>query len=258
MNQKKIGTFIAKKRKEKNLTQQELAEKIGVTNRTILNWENGKNMPDYSLLIPLCENLEITIDELINGEPTKQSKDTIELIIEYLDRNNKVNLKQKRTLGKIFLIGGSLVSLFIMTFIRSNSRIYYQIGIPDPDIYITIGVILAIIGFSLINKKYNFKKRIVLNVIFIISYLSILLLYDTASIIIYNQPPRFHTSSLHEQVSETYQTLFYNVYRCYNQDNKFHFAKKNKEADFTKTEHISPSYYYCNEDLSTLEATISW
>jgi len=253
MNQKKIGTFVAKKRKEKNLTQQELAEKIGVTNRTIINWESGKNMPDYSLLIPLCESLEITIEELINGEPNKQSKDSLELILEYLDRNRKVNLKQKQILGKIFLIGGSLVSVFIMTFIRSNSIIYYQIGFPNPDIYITIGSLLAIIGFSLINKKYNFKKRFILNVIFIISYLSVLFLYDTTNIIIYNQPPRFYTAAMHEGSSETYQTLFYNVYRCINQDKKFHFAKKNKKVDFTKPEFISPSYYYCNEEIPTLE-----
>lgn len=253
MNQKKIGSFIAKKRKEKNLTQQELAEKVGVTNRTIINWENGKNIPDYSLLIPLCEILEITIDELINGESTKQSKDTIELVIEYLERNRKVNLKQKQNLGKLFLIGGSLVSLFIMTFIRSNSKIYYQIGIPNPDIYITIGSLLAIIGFTLINKKYNFKKRIILNTIFIISYLSILFLYDTANIIIYNQPPRFSITALYTGASEVHQTIFYNVYRCYNKDDKYHIVKKNKETDFTKDEHIDPTYYYCNEEIPALE-----
>jgi len=253
MNQEKVGKFILECRKNKRMTQEELAQKLGVSRKAISRWENGKNMPDYSLLIPLCENLEITIDELINGETTKQSKDTIELIIEYLDRNRKANLKQKQTLGKLFLIGGTLVSLFIMTFIRSNSRIYYQIGIPNPDIYITIGSLLAIIGFSLINKKYNFKKRTILNIIFIISYLSILIIYDTTNIIIYNQPPRFYTSAIHEGISETYQTIFYNVYRCINQDNKFHFAPKNKETDFTKTEYISPSYYYCNEEIPTLE-----
>ena len=253
MNHKKIGNFISEKRKEKNLTQQSLGEILGVTDRTIINWEKGKCMPDYSLLIPLCENLDITIDELINGEKAKESKDSIELIIEYLDRNHRVNLKQKKTLGKIFLIGGSLVSLFIMTFIRSNSIIYYQIGIPDPDIYITIGTILAIIGFSLINKKNHFKKRLILNIIFIISYLSILIIYDTVNIIIYNQPPRFSTSALFEGNSEMHQTIFYNVYRCYNKDNIYHFAPKNKEVDFTRNTHISPSYYYCNEETPTLE-----
>lgn len=254
MNQKKIGSFIAEKRKIKNITQSQLAEILGVTNRTIINWENGKCMPDYSVLIPLCEILDITIDELINGKSNKENKDSIELIIDYLDRNHKVNLKQKKILGKIFLIGGTLVSLFVMIFIRTDSRIYYQIGIINPDIYIVIGTILAIVGFSLINNKYKFKKRMLLNIIFLIIYLSILTIHDTINVILYNQPPRFHTASLYSMgSSEVHQTLFYNVYRCYNKDNKYHITKKNKEADFTKDKHIDATYYYCNEEVPTLE-----
>ena len=55
MNQEKIGRFIAECRKEKNMTQQELAEKLGVSDRTVGNWENGRNMPDLSLFTPLCK-----------------------------------------------------------------------------------------------------------------------------------------------------------------------------------------------------------
>ena len=64
MNQEKIGKFIADKRKERNLTQEQLAEKLGVTNRAISNWENGKNMPDLSLFKPLCDELDISINDL--------------------------------------------------------------------------------------------------------------------------------------------------------------------------------------------------
>ena len=53
--------------------------------------------------------------------------------------------------------------------------------------------------------------------------------------------------------SEVHQTIFYNVYRCYNKDDKYHIVKKNKEADFTKDKHIDPTYYYCNEETPTLE-----
>lgn len=70
MNLKKIGKFIAEMRKAKGLTQEELAEKLGVNNRTISRWENGKNMPDISLYKPLCEILKISIEELVNGEKT--------------------------------------------------------------------------------------------------------------------------------------------------------------------------------------------
>ena len=68
MDQEKIGKFIAQLRKEKKLTQQELANKLGVSDRTVGNWENGRNMPDLSLFKPLCEELGITINDFLSGE----------------------------------------------------------------------------------------------------------------------------------------------------------------------------------------------
>lgn len=68
MNQEKIGKFITKLRKEKNLTQQELAVKLGVTDRAVSNWENGRRLPDYSLLKPISDALEISVNELLIGE----------------------------------------------------------------------------------------------------------------------------------------------------------------------------------------------
>ncbi|MCX4255214.1 MAG: helix-turn-helix transcriptional regulator [Bacilli bacterium] len=60
MNQEKIGKFILKLRKEKNMSQLDLADKIGVTDRAISKWENGKGLPDISLMQPLCKELNIT------------------------------------------------------------------------------------------------------------------------------------------------------------------------------------------------------
>ena len=68
MDQEKIGKFIFELRKEKKMTQQELADKIGVTDRAISKWENGRGMPDLSLMKPLCDALGITLNELISGE----------------------------------------------------------------------------------------------------------------------------------------------------------------------------------------------
>ena len=68
MNQKKIGAFIAECRKRKKLTQLELAEKLGVTDRSVSNWENGVCLPDASLYRLLCEILQISINELFAGE----------------------------------------------------------------------------------------------------------------------------------------------------------------------------------------------
>ena len=65
MDQKKIGKFIAQCRKQKNMTQQELAERLNVSDRTIGNWENGRNMPDLSMFKPLCDELGISIKKII-------------------------------------------------------------------------------------------------------------------------------------------------------------------------------------------------
>ena len=92
MNQEKIGKFILEMHKEKNLTQQELADKIGVTNRAISKWENGRGMPDLSLMIPLCKELDITINELISEDKIEkkdyQSKleENIFKTIDYTNR----------------------------------------------------------------------------------------------------------------------------------------------------------------------------
>jgi len=68
IDQKKIGAFIRTLRKEKNMTQQELADNLGVSDKAVSKWENGRGLPDYSLLSPLCELLEVTPSELIKGE----------------------------------------------------------------------------------------------------------------------------------------------------------------------------------------------
>ena len=68
MNQTEIGKFIAKCRKEKKLTQAQLAEKLNITDRAVSKWETGKSMPDSSIMLELCKILEITVNELLSGE----------------------------------------------------------------------------------------------------------------------------------------------------------------------------------------------
>ena len=74
MDQIKIGKFIAQLRKEKNLTQKELADRLGVTDRAVSNWENGRRMPDYSIVRSLCAELGITINDLLAGERVETEK----------------------------------------------------------------------------------------------------------------------------------------------------------------------------------------
>ena len=96
MNQEKIGKFILECRKNKKLTQSELAEKLGVTDKSISNWENGRNMPDLSLFKPLCDILEISINDLISGE--KVSKD------KYQDKFSNENFTKIKLLIKEYTL----------------------------------------------------------------------------------------------------------------------------------------------------------
>lgn len=68
MDQEKIGKFIAACRKDKGLTQVQLSEKLNITNRAVSKWETGKSMPDSSIMLDLCEILNITVNELLSGE----------------------------------------------------------------------------------------------------------------------------------------------------------------------------------------------
>lgn len=80
MNQIVIGQFIALKRKEKNLTQGQLAEMLNISNKTISKWETGKSMPDYSLINPLCDALDVTVSELLEGQASYNSMNEKQLI----------------------------------------------------------------------------------------------------------------------------------------------------------------------------------
>ena len=80
MDQEKIGRFIAERRKDKNMTQEQMAEKLGVSSKSISRWENGKTMPDVSLFEVLCEELNITVNELLKGEKiTAKNKKRLEI-----------------------------------------------------------------------------------------------------------------------------------------------------------------------------------
>lgn len=138
MNQEKIGKFILELRREKNMTQQELADKIGVTDRAISKWENGRGMPDLSLMIPLCKELDITINELISGEKIEkkdyQSK-LEENILKTIDYTNRRIINK----DKIFkIVVGTIITIILiiglMFFVDVN-----RMNNKDPVIFSTWG-----------------------------------------------------------------------------------------------------------------------
>ena len=115
MNQLTIGKFIAKKRKEKNLTQDQLAEKLGVSNKTVSKWECGKCMPDYSIVKPLCKELGITISELMEGEVKTDSSIRVydeEQILDMLGRIQQLEKQRMSILGILLIVMGIALLAF--------------------------------------------------------------------------------------------------------------------------------------------------
>ncbi|MDO4837153.1 MAG: helix-turn-helix transcriptional regulator [Clostridia bacterium] len=106
MNQVIIGGYLAQKRRAQNLTQEQLAECLGVSNKTISKWENGRSMPDYSILPKLCQVLRITLPELMNGrdEPSEGSSACDEEQMLDMLRRMQTLEKQKSLLYGLVLI----------------------------------------------------------------------------------------------------------------------------------------------------------
>ena len=186
MNQEKIGEFILKCRKDKKLTQTELAEKLGVTDKSISNWENGRNMPDLSLFKPLCQILDISINDLISGE--KISKDKFqekleENIITTIDYTNKKVIVKNNIIGIILIAFGVIMAITAMSIFPSESS--------WGSIYSIFGTLVSMLGIIILIKKLKLTKKIIISVSYLVLFISMLFMIDYISVINIKQAPRF-------------------------------------------------------------------
>ena len=103
MDQKKIGSFLKELRKEKDITQEQLAEKIKVSGRTVSRWETGSNMPDISLLAQLADFYDVSIPEIIDGERKSENmnEEVKETVLKLSDYTETINQKIK---GRLFVL----------------------------------------------------------------------------------------------------------------------------------------------------------
>ena len=134
MNQEKIGKFIAELRKEKNLTQEDLANKLGITKNAVSKWERGISMMDVSLFKPVCEILNISIVELLNGERIEQDSikyktdDTIKNTIVY--SNNKIKKNRIKNIVCTVLV---IIVLFVLMFFGYKYSLLNDYTYKKPD-----------------------------------------------------------------------------------------------------------------------------
>lgn len=129
MNQQATGKFIAQKRKEKNLTQEQLAEKLGVSNKTISKWETGKCMPDYSVVKSLCEELGITVAELMDGECAGERSVRgydDEQIMDLLKRTQDLEKQKNLLYGVILIVMGIALQALSHTLGGSGVKDFFS------------------------------------------------------------------------------------------------------------------------------------
>ena len=156
MNQEKIGLFIAKCRREKNMTQEDLAEKLGVSNKSISRWENGKTMMDISLFEPLCNELDISIIELLNGERINDKKKDKLYTKTLINYSNKVGSRNKQVILTILFIM-SLMPMLLYQFggMKGVQEISGLIILLSPITIVSIILFFLGIWFKFKNKKTN-------------------------------------------------------------------------------------------------------
>lgn len=134
MDQIKVGKFIAELRKEKNLTQEELAELLGVSSKSVSRWENGKNLPDAALYQPLCQALGVNLTELLSGERigaeelTEKAEEKVLSVLEFA--------KQKiRSVNKRFLITLAVCVLLVAgLFVTLDKTVFAPVPWHEGDV----------------------------------------------------------------------------------------------------------------------------
>ena len=231
MDLDKIGKFIALNRKNKGLTQEQLAEKLGVTNKTVSRWETGKYMPDLSLLKPLSEELGITLNELLSGEKIKEEKiveNTERNILNTIDYSSKKVENEHKKISIILMILGAIISISALTIFNKESSWC--------SIYSIIGIIIFVIGLVRNLKKFKKIQKIGIGIVLFIGIFGIFYIADYLGVKTNNRPPIYNykiETTFRETKEIAYYSLFYNVYRI-NADttNEYYVIDEKKEYNF--------------------------
>ena len=150
MNQQATGKFIAQKRKEKNLTQEQLAEKLCVSNKTVSKWETGKCMPDYSVIKNLCDELEITLAELMDGGCSEEKSVRVyddEQIVDLLKRTQELKKQKNLLYGIILIVMGIALQSLSHTLGGSNVKDFFS------GLLLGISIVEMLVGVYVVGKR---------------------------------------------------------------------------------------------------------
>ncbi|MCH5264385.1 MAG: helix-turn-helix domain-containing protein [Lachnospiraceae bacterium] len=145
MDQMKIGKFIAERRKRAQLTQMQLAEKLNITDRAVSKWETGKAMPDTSIMLELCDILEISVNDLLSGEVVSVENYNKKLEQNLLEMVQQKEAADKRLLSLEIVIGILVTVVFLsLVFVASYIPMENWLKV----VLILIGLLTFIVGVS--------------------------------------------------------------------------------------------------------------
>ena len=163
MNQENIGKFISELRKEKNMTQQELADKLGITDRAVSNWENGRRLPDLSMITILAKELNVEVSELLNAkrmsnEELEVLRDTINKTLLYSENERK---NKKNKLNKYFRLGLICILVVILDHQFDLLSYIFKGNIPNfiDGALCGLGLLFEFTGFYNNNHDMTLKQK---------------------------------------------------------------------------------------------------
>ena len=184
MDQIKVGAFLKDLRREKGITQEQLAEELGVSGRTISRWENGNNMPDISLLVEIAEYFDVSIPEIIKGERKsedmkEEAKEVAETMSDYAKTEKEQLVKSIRNMSLIGLAALLVYFVLDVTDVYDrNNLLRYAYGISEALIYVTVLMfplyttgLLSKLRISRSNDKFKSIPQPVMKIIaFIVAF----------------------------------------------------------------------------------------
>ena len=165
MDLQKIGTFLKDLRKEKGLTQEQLAETLNVSRRTVSRWETGSNMPDLDLLMEIADLYEVDLREMLNGErksEDKMNKDLEETVLQVAEYTNADKQRVTKTVQGFFLLGILALAVNVgMEFLDAPDTFWTGV-VKGITIGIAVGSMILGILYTTgaMMKVQAFKKRL--------------------------------------------------------------------------------------------------
>lgn len=168
MDQKKIGTFLRELRKEKNLTQEQLAEILGATNRSISRWENGVNMPDLDLVIEIANYYNVSIEEILDGERKNEmiDKKTEQTLLKAADYEASVKRRFSARVCGLFIAAIAAFGIYsVLDFTGlADKNGYAQIASYSMGIVFGALLVGALYTSRYMAKIQAFKQRLFLKI----------------------------------------------------------------------------------------------